>query len=213
VQIKALGIQDGAIRLQELAHAEGDPQCCPSQEVTAEYTLVGDQLSPVEYAGAVQQALAVIQALEKQDMPALAALAHPTQGVRFSPYSYVHDEDLVFTPQQIAALGDDPTVYTWGVFDGSGLPIQMTYPGYHQRFVYSSDFAHPDSVSVNRRTGGGNTIDNSLEYYPGAAVVEFYRAPQDPKYGGMDWQSLRIVLQPEGDGWRLVGVIHDEWTT
>jgi len=43
-------------------------------------------------------------------------------------------------------------------------------------------------------------------------VVEFYRAPQDPQYGGMDWQSLRLVLLPDGDSWRLVGVIHDEWT-
>jgi len=213
VQIKALDIQDGAIHLQELAHAAGDPQCCPTLEKTADYTLLEEQLVPVESAGAVQQAFAAVQALEEGDMPALAALAHPTQGVRFSPYSYVRDEDLVFTPEQIASLKDDPTAYTWGAFDGSGLPIQMTFPEYDQRFIYSSDFAHPDSIGVNRRIGGGNTMDNSLEYYPGSVVVEFYRAPQDPQYGGMDWQSLRLVLLPEGDRWRLVGVIHDEWTT
>jgi len=212
IKLKSILIQQGGIRLNELVHASTDPQCCPSQEKTADYRLVAGQLSPPEYAGAVLQAQAAIQALKEQDMPALAALAHPALGVRFSPYSYVRAEDLVFTPQGIATLMDDPTVYTWGTFDGSGLPIEMAFPEYDGRFVYSSDFANPDSVGINQRIGSGNTIDNSQEFYPGAVVVEFYRAPQDPQYGGMDWQSLRLVFQPEGDRWYLVGVIHDEWT-
>ena len=212
IKLNSILIQEGGIRLQELVHAATDPQCCPSQEKAADYRLVAGQLSPPEYAGAVLQAQAAIQALKDQDMPALAALAHPAQGVRFSPYSYVRPEDLVFTPESIATLMEDPTVYTWGAFDGSGLPIEMAFPEYDQRFVYSSDFANPDSVSINQRIGSSNTIDNSQEFYPGAVVVEYYRAPQDPQYGGMDWQSLRLVFQPEGDRWYLVGVIHDEWT-
>ena len=69
----------------------------------------------------------VLLALRDRDYAALAQLTHPTAGVTFTPYSTVTREyDLVFTPQQLAGLGEDTTVYTWGVIDGKGDPIRMT---------------------------------------------------------------------------------------
>jgi hypothetical protein len=161
---------------------------------------------------AALQAIKGVQALRDKDMAALAALALPSEGIRFSPYAYVRSEDLVFTPEQVSKLMDDPTVYTWGAFDGSGEPINMAYPDYHERFVYSSDFANADQVSFNQRTGVGNSIDNSQEFYPGSVVVEFYMEPKDPQYGGMDWQALRLVMVSDGGEWYIIGIIHDEWT-
>ena len=50
----------------------------------------------------------------------------------------------------------------------------MAYPDYHERFVYSGDFANADQVSFNQRIGMSNSIDNSQEFYPNSVVVEFY---------------------------------------
>ncbi len=175
--------------------------------------LTGDVLAPGALAEVAIQAVTAVQALRDKDMQALASLAHPTQGIRFSPYAYVRPEDLVFTPEQVSQLMEDATIYNWGYFDGSGEPIQMAYPEYHERFVYSRDFANADQVSFNQRIGMGNSLDNSQEFYPNSAVVEFYSAPQDPQFGGLDWQSLRLVFIQEGGVWHLAGIIHDEWTT
>jgi hypothetical protein len=212
VRVDDIAIDGSAVRLALTRHAPEDPQCCPTLQENAVYVLSGDLLAPRRMAEAGLRAVQGVQALRDRDMATLAALAHPTLGIRFSPYATVKPEDLVFTPEQIANLLQDPTVYTWGAFDGSGEPIQLAYPDYHARFVYSGDFASPDQVSFNQRTGVSNSIDNSQEFYPGSVVVEFYLAPKDLKYGGLDWQSLRLVMVQEGGAWYIIGIIHDEWT-
>ncbi|MBN1919803.1 MAG: hypothetical protein JW892_01050 [Anaerolineae bacterium] len=168
------------------------------------------QLSPEDTALALgAQALA---ALKAQDMAALGVLAHPTQGVRFSPYAYVRDEDLVFTPAQLNGALSDSTVYEWGAYDGSGEPINLTFTGYYQEFIFDHDFTTAEAVSVNERLGQGNSIDNSAEVYPGAMVVEYHFPGFNPEYEGMDWASLRLVFQEFEGRWVLVGIIHDQWT-
>jgi hypothetical protein len=146
-------------------------------------------------------------------MQALAELVDPNTGVRFSPYSFVQRKDLTFTPEQLQSLLDDPEVYNWGNFDGSGEPIQMTFAEYFDRFVYSKDFAGAEQIGINQRLGAGNTLDNSPEFYPEAVVVEYHIPGENPEYGGMDWQSLRLVFQQIDGEWQLAGIIHDEWTT
>jgi hypothetical protein len=146
-------------------------------------------------------------------MLALSGATHPTQGLRFSPYGYVRDTDLLFEAGHVAGLMGNTTKYTWGAFDGSGEPIEMTFAEYYARFIYDVDFANAPQVAVNQRLGIGNTIDNSAEFYPGAMIVEYYFPGFDPQYQGMDWRSLRLVFQEYEGTWYLVGIIHDEWTT
>jgi hypothetical protein len=213
VQVDNIAIDGNTIRLALTTHAPSDPQCCPTLQGNADYVLIDNLLAPSDLAQVAAQAVKGVQALRDKDMQALASLAHPTEGIRFSPYAYVRQEDLVFTPEQVSNLMDDATIYNWGYFDGSGEPIQMAYPEYHERFVYSRDFANADQVSFNQRIGMGNSLDNSQDFYPNSVVVEFYSAPQDPQFGGLDWQSLRLVMVPDGSGWYIIGIIHDEWTT
>jgi len=158
------------------------------------------------------QASAVIQALENRDMAALSTLVHPTRGVRFSAYAFVQESDLVFMPGQIEGLLADPSPYTWGAYDGSGLPIELTFAEYYDRFVYDQDFANAEQVGYNQIIGMGNSINNCFEFYPGAMVVEYHFSGFDPAFEGLDWKSLRLVFQAEGELWYLVGVIHDGWT-
>lgn len=213
IEIQAMRIADGEILLDYISHASDETTCCASRQTSAVYILHRGRLTPRGLEQALDAAQQAVEALRAGDMQRFAALAHPTLGVRFSPYAYVRAEDLIFAPQQLGGLMNDPTLYTWGVFDGSGEPIVMTYADYHARFVYSGDFAAADTVSFNQRIGLGNSLDNSRDFYPNALIVEFYLAPRDPQYGGMDWQSLRLALLYVDGAWRVVGVIHDQWTT
>lgn len=155
----------------------------------------------------------VLAALAEQDYAALAALADQG-GVRFSPYAYVDTEhDVVLGPKALAMLAQDTTVREWGSYDGSGEPISMDWADYRDRFVWDRDFTAVTQVSEDAEIGSGNTPSNIAEAYPGAHFVEYHDPGEDPQYEGMDWRSLRLVMVPDGEDWRLVGVVHAEWTT
>ncbi|WP_075061380.1 hypothetical protein [Ornatilinea apprima] len=153
----------------------------------------------------------IVFALQARDLNTLSAFAHPQKGVRFSPYTYVRSEDLVFQRDQISGLFSDNTIYEWGAYDGSGEPIQLTFADYFESFLYSYDYAAGAQLSYNQPIGAGNTINNLAEFYPGARVVEFYQ-PGTEEYSGMDWSSLRLVFERAPDGWKLIAIVNDRWT-
>ena len=174
--------------------------------------------------GSVEEEIAAraaqtIMALKNEDLETLASLVHPDNGVRFSPYTYVRaepgalgGEDLVFSAERIGDFFADQTVYTWGVFDGTGEPIGFTARQYYDRFIYDVDFARPHVVGFNETVGAGNTINNIAEVYPQAITVEYHFEGFDPQFTGLDWRSLRLVLEEKEGAWYLVGIVHDEWT-
>jgi len=156
-----------------------------------------------------------IMALKDGDLDALSSLVHPDRGMRFSPYATVQagdGGDLVFSADELQSLMADPTVYYWGIYDGSGMPIELTFRQYYEEFVYDVDFARPDVVGFNERVGQGNSIDNIASAYPGGVMVEYHFEGFDPEYAGMDWRSLRLVFEEEDGIWYLVGIVHDQWT-
>ena len=166
------------------------------------------------------RAAQAILALRDRDITQLAELVHPVKGVTFSPYAYVRplqgapgEADLVFSRDQLLGLLNDPTVHHWGTYDGSGEPIDLTFRQYYDRFVYDVDFAQPDVVGFNETVGHGNTINNIATVYPLGVPVEYHFDGFDPQYQGMDWRSLRLVLEEYEGAWYLVGIVHDEWTT
>ncbi len=163
--------------------------------------------SPEEFANLV------VHALKNQDMNQFSQSVHPSKGVRFTPYSYVQSTDLTFSSQQIAVIMSDSTLYHWGEYDGSGDPLDLTFADYFARFIYDQDYAQPEQISTNQRLGQGNSIDNSAQFYPNATIIEYHFSGFDPQYEGMDWRSLRIVLEQYNGQWFVVGIIHDEWTT
>jgi hypothetical protein len=159
----------------------------------------------------------IVWALRDQDWEMLASSVHPTKGVRFSPYAYVRvgegdGADLAFGADELIGLIADQTVYRWGVFDGSGEPIDMTFRDYYARFVYDADFGWAYAVGYGTTVGAGNTINNVAEVYSEAQIIEYHLPGSDPQFAGMDWRSLRLVMERVGETWYLVGVVHDEWT-
>lgn len=159
-----------------------------------------------------ESAQRVIQALADRDMTTLAQTVHPDQGVRFSPYTYVREEHLVFMPGELPGLFDSDEVYSWGDYDGTGEPIELTFSQYYDEFVYSADFANPEQIGYDREIGMSSMINNIHDFYPEAEFVEYHFSGFDPQYAGMDWESLRLVFLQEGETWYLVGIVHDEWT-
>lgn len=167
------------------------------------------QASPEEAVRA--RAAEVLSALEQVDLEALAGLVHPTKGVRFSPYTYVQiGEDLVFTADELRNLDPDE-VRTWGKYDGSGMPIELSFREYVHKFAYRPEFKETDQISFNEPIGSGNTINNVAEAYPDGVFVEYHH-PGTEEYTGMDWCSLRLVFEEMGGTWYLVGVVNDQWT-
>lgn len=155
----------------------------------------------------------VLALLKAKDMEKLSQAVHPDKGVRFSPYGYVNTEtDLVFTVNEIRNLQSDHKVYVWGSYDGSGQPIELSFKDYYNKFVYDKDFQNAEETGYNKILGQGNSLINISDVYPDANFVEYYFPGFEPKYEGMDWESLRLVFEKKDSVWYLVGIIHDQWT-
>lgn len=169
---------------------------------------------PVEIS-ADSVARLTVEALSRRDIDSVAKLAHPDSGIRFSPYPHVdttHDRRL--TPVQLAAEWAKADSSLWGVRDGSGEPIRVSFRGFVDRFVYDFDVQRAPRVARDSAPMGiGNAKFNVPQVYSSDAIVEFNTPGTNPKYGGMDWRSLWIVLRRYQDRWVVVGIVHGEWTT
>ena len=158
-------------------------------------------------------AVDIVNILKARDMNELKNYAHPQKGIRFSPYAYIDEtNDIIVTANDLETYMNSSDIYTWGNFDGTGEPIDLNFSDYYDRFVYNQDFANPHIVGNNQIVQTGNTINNIEDVYPNAQFVEFHFTGFDPQYTGMDWTSLRIVMEEYNSQFYIIGIIHDEWT-
>lgn len=154
----------------------------------------------------------ILSAFKNKDMKALASYVHPEKGVRFSPYTYVETEkDIVISKEEIKTILDEGKVLNWGLYDGSGEPIELTFDEYLSKFVYDWDFLNADEVFYDEHFDRGNTVNNVSEVYTGCHVLEYYFKGSE-EHDGMDWRSLKLVFGEKDGNWYLVGVVHDQWT-
>jgi len=153
-----------------------------------------------------------LAAFKKRDGPALAALAHPSKGVRFSPYAYIQATNVTLMAAQLANAFTDPTKRRWGITDGKGDPIILTFADYTGTYIYARDFASSSQTAFNKTIGAGNTIDNTADAYPNAILFEAYDPGPDPQMKDFEWQCVRLLFERSSDRWFLVSVVHGEWT-
>lgn len=155
----------------------------------------------------------ILTAIKEKDFAKLSSYVHPLLGIRFSPYAFIdtlHHQRLL--PAELIRLGRQDKRLAWGSYDGSGEPILLDLTKYIGEFVYDADFLVAPQKSVNKILASGNSLNNLKTIYPGADFTEFFFPGFDPKYGGMDWKTLRLVFQTVDKKPRLVAIIHDEWT-
>jgi hypothetical protein len=174
----------------------------------------GDGSSPSLSVGVSAQsklfAETIIRALRDKDFAKLSSYVGAS-GVRFSPYVYVDTvNDQVFTADQVKNLWQNASVYTWGHYDGSGEPIELTFRKYYEKFVYDKDFARAPEVIYGQPSQEGNMVNNIQLVYPNAQVVEYHIPPSQDAY--LDWASVFLIFEQQGDAFQLIGVVHSQWT-
>lgn len=135
-------------------------------------------------------------------------------GVRFTPYSFVDTTaDILIQGTSFTDGTFDDSSVTWGSYDGSGNPITMDFNGYYDEFIYDEDYLNAPMLGNNFFIGTGNTINNVASTYSNGEYVEFHFPGFDPQYEGMDWKSLILVFEKFGNDYKLVGVVHNQWTS
>lgn len=155
----------------------------------------------------------VIYAISIKDGKAISEYVHPEKGVRFTPYTHVSlEEDVVFSKEEMKTFFENQNLYLWGYYDGSGEEIKLTPKDYYEKFIYSEDFINAPEIGYNEVLSFGNMLENQFEVYDDPMVVEYYFPGFNPEYEGMDWKSLRLVFEKYEGSYRLVGIIHNQWT-
>lgn len=157
----------------------------------------------------------VVSLIAERRIEELAQLAHPRRGVLFSPCVNIDKKTAItLTGLQLSAAWRNNKSFTWGHEDGSGEPIVRTTKGYFDEFVYGADYLNADEVAVNKPLGQGNSKPNIQTLFPDAVFVEFHFAGFSPQFQGLDWRSLRILLEknPDIDSWWVVAIVNDQWT-
>lgn len=151
----------------------------------------------------------VLAALKARDGTKLATLVDAVKGVRFSPYPYVQvDKDVLLSAAELSGAFADPQLRTWGMTQGKGDEIRMTFTDYISSYAYDRDYLVRGDIS-NSAHGNGNTTDNTKAVYPAATLVEFYQ----PSSGNtLDWKAVRLLFEQRSGIWYLVAIVHGEWT-
>lgn len=155
----------------------------------------------------------ILLAIREKNFKKIADFVHPRTGVRFSPYAYIDTSTAkILSRAQLIQYGPTGVKFTWGILDAREEPIVASIRDYFNNYVYPLDFLNAPQKSVNRFLGSGNSLNNLKEIYPGSDFTEFYFPGIDPKYEGMDWETLRLVFKKENNQYYLVAIVHDEWT-
>jgi len=156
-----------------------------------------------------EKATKVMESLKIQDIETLVDYVHPEKGIRFTPYTTVNKEkDVVLSIEKLKNF-DTEQEYLWGYYDGKGDEIKLTPEEYYEEFVYTKDFLAAEQVGYNNVLSSGNMVENQFEVYNNPIIVEYY-IPGEEFYNA--WESLRLVFEEFEGNWKLVGIIHNQWT-
>ncbi len=159
----------------------------------------------------VDEAYNVLEYIRELDYISLSKLVHPEYGIYFSPYSNINlTSNQWFSSDMLAMIDKLENPLVWGVYDGSGEPISMTAGEYFARFVYDRNFAGAPIVTVDRIAKSGNTLENTIELFPGCRFVDFYIPAENEDT--LDWSLLRLIFEEYNGSLYLVAIVHNEYT-
>ncbi len=206
-----LGIGYFLFRTSEKNLSGSSQSPSPSAAVTSE-TSYPDNTYAGEMA-VVKEAFTALDFIKTGSYDKLAEMVHPDDGVYFVPYSYVNlDDNMHFTAEQTANFATDETSYLWGYTDGEGAPINLSPKQYFEKYVYNEDYESAPIISRNYIVRTGNSIENVQEVFPDCQFVDFHFPGFDEQVGGMDWCTLRLVFHEYEDTYKIVAIIHAQWT-
>ena len=161
----------------------------------------------------VNLAFSALEFIKMGNYDLLAKMVSPEDGVYFAPYSHLDlSANMHFTSEQVAVFASDKSSYLWGYTDGEGAPIELSPTQYFEKYVFDQDYTAAPIIGRNYIVKSGNSIENVQEVFPDCQFVDFHFPGFDPQVGGMDWCTLRLVFREYEDDYKLVAIIHAQWT-
>jgi hypothetical protein len=172
-----------------------------------------DRAASAEDTDIVGAACKAAELIKAGSYAKLAEMVHPEDGVYFSPYSDIDlKTDMHFTAEQTSKFSTDGTSYMWGYTDGEGAPINLTPKQFFEKYVFDEDYTNSPVIGRNYIVKSGNSIENVKDVFPDCEFVEFHFPGFDSQYEGMDWRTLRLVFKEYEGTYKIVAIVHDQWT-
>ena len=162
----------------------------------------------------VAMAFSVAGSIRDGDYQTLSQVAHPELGVVFSPYATINfTTNKWFQAEHIAAFDTDTSSYVWGVYTGSGEPIELTVAEYFSLFVYDKDYVNATVIGVNKIVRTGNALENITDVFPDVRFVDFYvHRSENDDAEARGWSSLRLGFEEHGGSIWLTVILRSKWT-
>jgi len=158
-------------------------------------------------------AFGVLGHISEGDFKALSQIAHPELGIVFSPCATITlATNKCFQAEQIALFGTDTNLYVWGVYTGSGEPIELTPADYFAGFVFDRDYSAASVIGINYIVRSGNALENITDVLTDIQFVDFYIAGSE-KEGSEDndWSILRLGFEEFEGNLFLTVILRSEW--
>ena len=156
-------------------------------------------------------AYTILDNIRDDDFAALSQVVHPEFGVVLSPCATINlTTARRFSAEQIAAIDTDTSIYVWGVYNGSGVPIELTPSDYFDQFVPAA--AHMDAaiIGINQIVRSGNALENMTDVFPNVKFVDFHIPGGEP-IEEYDWSSLRLGFEEFDGSLKLVAIVYSKW--
>ncbi len=152
----------------------------------------------------------LFSALAGEDYELFAKYADPDHGTTLAIYGFVTEDAPVFDSQRWLSLPFDDRIHQFGYYDGSGFPILTSSDEWLHLFF--TPHRERDAWERTVETGGeGAAMATPQDTWPSDTHIVFFWAGSDP-YDGMDWRSLTFVMTQTAEGWRLRGLVSNQWT-
>lgn len=150
-----------------------------------------------------------VQYIKDKNFKKLAEMVHPTKHLRVSHTSEIQiNSETLIKKEQLESLSSDETKYTWGITDGQGQLIKLTFNEFYEKYIYDVDYATEAEITYNKYTQRPNQNNNNVyQIFNSGIVVEyFYKGSEENDY--TDWKSLYLCFENYENTWYLSGIIH-----
>lgn len=184
--------------------------------VSPSVSVPSETVNPTDNGGEtdlVATACTAVEFIKTGSYDKLAEMVHPEDGVYFTPYSNVDlSTNMHFPAEKVANFASDQTAYLWGYTDGEGASINLTPKQYFEKYVFDQDYTSAPVIGRNYIVKSGNSIENVQDVFPDCQFVDFHFPGSEEKYAGMDWSTLRLVFREYEGAYKIVAIIHAQWT-
>ena len=174
------------------------------------------ELNPEKPTGDFERTLkaqtdAIVAALKSAEFGRLAEYVHPISGLMFDGVRFMkndlRDPSLPSRPQTFQGgylnLGDDL------FYSGERKIISLR--DYTLRHLYSRDFLSSSEVSLGEpKVGSGGGHGSPFQGRPGSIFIDYF-VDNSANGNGIDWATLRLILERYNNRWFLTEIGKTTW--